>query len=304
MLIATVTHPVPAPPRVARADGKTGRFYTITDPETGASVKYPSVTTILGVISKPALVPWAAREERLATSEAAAELYTELHGKQQLPRSMYLLALEQRLGKTKAHAKQLAKAAEIGSAVHARIEWGLKRLLGQRVGAEPVLEDAALWAFMAYEDWAKAVQLRPRFIEQTVYSRQHQYAGTMDLLADLNAAALLGVLERQGAVDRDLAAWLTARSTVTALIDFKSSKAIYGESFLQSAAYQKALIEMGHGRPDGGLIVRLPKVTTDPGFEVAVVPNARQLMPAFLAARELFNWTFQQELEYQRRTGP
>lgn len=300
MLIATVPQP-PVTSRVSRTDGKTGRFYTITDPDTGASVKYPSVTTILNVINKPALIPWAAREERLATSEAAAELYTELHGKQQLPRSMYLLALEQRLGATKAHVKALAKAADIGSAIHGKIEWTLKRSLGQRVGPEPVLEDAALWGFMAYEDWAKAVGLRPRFIEQTVFSRQHAYAGTMDLLADLDARALLGMLERQGPVGADLAAWLTARSTVTALIDFKSSKQIYGESFLQSAAYQKALIEMGHGRPDGGLIVRLPKVTTDPGLEVAVVPNARQLMPAFLAARELFNWTFAQETAYQAR---
>jgi hypothetical protein len=301
MLIATIPqHPVTAPPRVARADGKTGRFYTITDPETGTSVKYPSVTTILNVISKPALIPWAAKEERLAVSEAAADLNTDPRTPQ-LPRSMYLLALEQRVGKAKAHTKALAKAADIGSAVHSKIEWTLKRALGQRVGPEPVLEEAAEWGFMAWEDWAKAVQLRPRFIEQTVYSRTHQYAGTMDLLADLNAHALLGVLERQGPVTSDLAAWLTSRTTTTALIDFKTGKAIYAEANLQSAAYQRALIEMGHGRPDGGLIVRLPKVTTDPAFEVAVVPNARQLMPAFLAARELFNWTFAQETAYQAK---
>jgi hypothetical protein len=59
---------------------------------------------------------------------------------------------------------------------------------------------------------------------------------------------------------------------------------------LQSVAYQRALSEMGHGRVDGGLIVRLPKVTTDPGFEVVVVPPARELFPAFLAARQLWAW--------------
>jgi hypothetical protein len=288
-------------PRIARTDSQTGRFYTILDRVTGASVRYPSVTTILGVISKPALVPWAAKEERLATSEAAADLYAELHGTQQLPRSMYLLALEQRLGKTKAHTKALAKAAEIGSAIHGKIEWALKRALGQKVGAEPVLVEAAEWGFMAFEDWAKAVQLRPQFIEQVVYSRSNEYAGTMDLCATLDADALLGVLERQGAVDATLGDWLRTRDTVTALIDFKSGRAVYPEALLQSVAYQRALAEMGHGRVDGGLIVRLPKVTTDPAFEVVVVPPARALFPTFLAARQLWQW--QEEAQARRRAA-
>jgi hypothetical protein len=303
MLQTTVTHPVPAPPRVARADGKTGRFYTITNAD-GTSVKYPSVTTILSAaIAKPALIAWSANQERAMVSEAAAELYAELHDKQQLPQSMYLLALEQRLGKVKAHTKALAKAGEIGTAAHAWVEWFLKRELGQRVGPEPQLSDEAMSAAVAFDDFRKEVSLRPRFIEQTVFSRIHQYAGTMDLLADLNAPALLGVLERQGPVDRDLAAWLTARTTVTALVDLKTSKALYAENSLQVAAYITALIEMGHGRPDGGLIVRLPKLTSDPAFEVAVVPNARKLMPTFLAARALWEWQFEHEQLYRQRTG-
>src|SRR5262245_6239857 len=163
MLIAVYDKPQPT---IARADGKSGRFYTILDQVTGASVRYPSVTTILGAaIAKPALINWAASTERVAVSETAADLYAELHGTAQLPRPMYLVGVEQRLGKSKAHTKQLARAAEIGSAGHAEIEWTLKRALGQAVGAEPVLPEAALWGFMAWEDWAKAVALRPRFIE-------------------------------------------------------------------------------------------------------------------------------------------
>ena len=285
MLTTTVSH---AP--ITRTDTARGRYYTILDRVTGESVRYPSVTSILGVINKPALVPWAAKEERLAVSETAADLYADLHGSTQLPRSMFLTTLEHRLGKTKAHVKALAKAAEIGSAVHAKIEWTLKRALGQRIGAEPVLTEAALWGFMAWEDWAKAIALQPQAIEQTVYSRTHAYAGTMDLSATLDAGALLGVLERQGAVDASVGDWLRTRATVTALIDFKTGKAVYPEAHLQSVAYQRALAEMGHGRVDGGLIVRLPKVTTDPGFEVAVVPPAREVFPTFLACRQLWAW--------------
>jgi hypothetical protein len=148
---------------------------------------------------------------------------------------------------------------------------------------------------MVFEDWAKAVQLQPQFIEQVIFSRTHQYAGTMDLCATLDAAALLTVLERQGTVDVTLAEWLRTRNTVTALIDFKSGRAVYPDSFLQSAAYSRALAEMGHGRVDGGLIVRLPKVTSDPGFQVVVVPPARDLFPVFLAARQLWQWQFDEE---------
>jgi hypothetical protein len=287
--------------RITRTDSPIGRFYTIPGAD-GASAKYPSVTTILGAIAKPALVGWAAKEERLMVSEAAADLYADLAASPHLPRSMYTLALEQRVGKAKAHVKVLAKASDIGTATHAAIEWVLKmQLRGALAGMAPALPEAAQLAFVAFQEWARAVALTPHAIEQTVYSRTHQYAGTMDLLATLEARALLALLERQGAVDATLGDWLRARDTVTALIDFKTGKSIYHEAMLQSVAYQRALAEMGHGRVDGGLIVRLPKVATDPGFEVAVVPPARELFPTFLAVRALWEWTYAQECAYQAR---
>jgi len=111
----------------------------------------------------------------------------------------------------------------------------------------------------------------------------------------------LMLLERQGAVADALGDWLRVRETVTAVVDLKTGRAVYPESFLQTVAYQRALAEMGHGRVDGGLIVRVPKVTSDPGFEVAVVPPARQLFPTFLAARQLWQWQF--EADQARRAS-
>lgn len=288
---------------ITRTTSRTGRFYDIPNAD-GTTARYPSVTTILSAaIAKPALIAWSANQERLAVSEAAADLYAETALlAQQLPRSGYLLALEQRLGKTKAHLKELAKAADIGSQCHGLVEWSLKRDLGQSVGPEPRVVDEALWGYMAFQDWAKAVSLTPIMIEQVVYSRTHQYAGTLDLVATLNTRALLAVLEQQGPVEADLATWLAFQTTATAVIDFKTSARIYPESYLQTVAYQRALTEMGHGPVDGGLILRLPKLTTDPGFEVGVAPPARELFPTFLAARALFDWTFAQEQAYQART--
>lgn len=294
----------PSKARILRTDSRSGRFYDIPD-DTGATVRMPSVTTILSAIAKPALVSWAAKEERLAVSEASADLHAEVMAQpqpRQLPRAMYLLALEQRLGTTKAHVKALAKAGEIGTAAHAKIEWVLRRALGQRVGPEPLVPEAAAHAVRAFETWRAAVRLQPHLIEQTVWSRTHVFAGTMDLLATLDGTALLAVLEQQGPVTATLGDWLRATPTVRALIDFKTGKGIYGEAHLQSVAYQRALAEMGHGRVDGGLIVRLPKVATDPGFEVAVVPPARDLFPTFLAARQLWAWQYAQDATWRART--
>jgi hypothetical protein len=286
-------------PRILRTDGRQGRFYDIPNDD-GTTTRMPSVTTILSAIAKPALIGWAAKEERLAVSEAAADLHAE--ARQQLPRATYLLALEQRLGTTKAHVKALAKAADIGTAAHAAVEDAMRRQLGRAIGPPPVLADAALWAFMAFEDFARDVALTPHAIEQTVYSRSHQYAGTLDLVATLNAAALLRRLERQGEVAATLGDWLRQQEAVRAVVDFKTGKSIYAEASLQAVAYERALAEMGHGRVDGGLIVRLPKIVTDPEFEIAVVPPARELFQTFLAVRQLWTWTYEQELAYQART--
>ena len=291
----------PSKPRTTRTDGRSGRFYDVTHSD-GTTARYPSVTTVLQAINKPALVPWAAKEERLAVTEAAADLYAEtVAQRHQFPRATYLLMLDQRLGKTKAHLKTLAKAAEIGTAVHHKIEWALKHQLGQIVGPEPQLVDEGEWAFMAWQDWAKAVRLEPVHVEQVVWSREHAYAGTLDHVVRLDARALLATLERQGHVAANVAEWLAGRETATALVDIKTGRSIYGEASLQSAAYQRAYLEMGHGRVNGGLIVRLPKVTSDPGFEVAVVPPARTLFPTFLAARQLWQWQFEEETAYRAR---
>lgn len=253
-----------------RVDSKLGRFYQV-DEDT-----YPSVTHILQVIGKPALINWAANQERVLVKEAAADLYADLVKlPTPLARTSYLTTLDARIGKTKAHQKELAKAGDIGTEVHALIEWRLRNDLGQATGPEPRVHDDAQWAFMAYEDWAKSVSLKPLFIEQMVFSRVHGYAGTMDLLAEVSGRRML--------------------------VDFKTGKAVYPEASLQNVAYQVALSEMGHGTSEGGLIVRLPKVQTDPAFEVVEVKSVEALFPTFLAVKDVWRWWYEAESAYRAR---
>lgn len=249
-----------------------GRFYDVD------GARYPSVTHILQAIAKPALIAWSANTERAAVTEAAADLYDAWAAQivpPVMPRESYLATLTARLGLVKAHQKELAKAGEIGTQIHKMIEWTMRTAIGADAGPKPVISDKALWAVMAFEDFAKSVNLKPVLIEQTVYSKVHAYAGTMDLLARVN-----GVLT---------------------LLDFKSGKAIYPESFLQSAAYSVALEEMGYVLPATALILRLPKVDTDPAFEVVTVPPAQDLFPVFLATKALWAWTYANEEAYRNR---
>lgn len=261
---AIATFPTPT-----RKDGPSGRFYEID------GVSLPSVTHILQVIGKPALINWAANTERALCLDVAADLYLDLSKTPPMSRASYLATFDGRLGKQKAHKRQLEKAGEIGSQAHALIEWNLRSQLGQKVGPEPRVVDDAQWAFMAFQDWANSVHLKPIFIEQTVFSKTHGYAGTMDLLADVNG--------------------------VPTLIDFKTGKAIYAEAYLQNVAYQQALSEMGHTSAQGGLIVRLPKVQTDPAFETGIVPPVADLFPVFLAVRELWTWWYAQDEAYRAK---
>lgn len=253
-----------------RKDSKSGRFYEVDGD------LYPSVTHVLGCINKPALVNWAANTERTLVSEAACKLYEHCCTlAAPMQRAAFAFNLALMLGKEKAHQKELAKAGDIGTQAHKLIEWTMRTALKAEAGQKPVVSDKALWAFMAFEDWARSVALKPILIERTVFSKVHRYAGTMDLLARVNGAITL--------------------------VDFKTGKGIYPESFLQSAAYSVALVEMGYAMPTAGLIVRLPKVDTDPEFETKEVPPVADLLPVFLATKTLWEWTYANEEAYRAR---
>lgn len=271
------TATLPAPARQVEIKGA-GRHYQI--PTTGAI--YPSVTTILDAVGKPALVPWAANQERTLVMEAAAKLWGELVASSAKPeRSAYVTMLSDRLGKEKAHTKELAKAAEIGTQAHRYIEWTLKKELGQLVtGGTPPMSPKAMLAYQAFNEWRGRVQLMPRRIEQTVWSTTHGYAGTLDLLATMTVNGV----------------------PCPAVLDWKTGKGIYPEALLQNAAYVAALVEMGHAKgPVHGVIVRLPKVDKDPEPEIRIIPPdaQAQLLEVFLAVKRL--WEFLQEQERARQ---
>jgi hypothetical protein len=245
--------------------GDQSRFYRVGDKE------YPSVTTILSCLGKPALIAWAAKIERELVIEVSADLYAACPSKPRMSRTGWITSLNSRLTKEKAHSKELKKAGEIGSEAHAWIEWTIKSSLLYDVGACPVISPAAQIAVGAWERWKNKVSLKPLLCEQAVWSHELGYAGTMDLLAEVNGEVTL--------------------------LDWKTSKAVYSESHLQNAAYRHALREMGLADKMNGMIVRLPKLATDPDFEVVPVTESEEsLMEVFENVLALWKWLNQKEV--------
>ena len=229
------------------------RFYTIH------GHRLPSVTTILDIIAKPALGPWYAKEERRYFETAMLEVLSRPGARDP---EFVLAAVAEAVTGVKAADREKQKAAAIGTAVHAGIEWELRRQLGEDAGPVPRLPEAAAWAVESWKDWARSVTLEPVAIERTVYCLTCGYAGTLDLYARVR-----GVLT---------------------VLDWKSGKAIYPEAFLQNVAYRHAADRLGL-YSEQGLIVRLPKLADDPAWEVMTVPETVTLAD-FLAAGNLWRW--------------
>lgn len=239
--------------------GAKSRFYQVGEKQ------YPSVTTILSVIGKPALVAWSAKVEREMVIDVSADLYLDCPSSPRMSRIGWITSLSSRLTKEKAHSKELKKAGEIGNETHSLIEWSLRASLMEKVGAPPKVSEKAMWAFSAWERWKESVNLKPIMVEFPVWSTTYGYAGTADLLAQIDGKITL--------------------------LDWKTGKSIYRESYLQNAAYRHAVEEMRIAVVEQGIIVRLPKVETDPEFEFQVVPeHPTELMAAFLSFLDGWKW--------------
>jgi hypothetical protein len=129
----------------------------------------PGVTTILGVLDKPALPKWAAKSvaEYVANNRAGVEHLWDM-GERALVDALKSVPWEQR-----------DKAGIRGTDVH---DFAERIVKGEEVDVpeELVGHVESCLAFM--DEW----DIKPVLVEATVASREHQYAGKLDLVADHN----------------------------------------------------------------------------------------------------------------------
>jgi len=128
------------------------RFYTIDGQQ------WPSVTTVLDIIARPALGPWYAKEERRYFEAAMLEVLSKPGARDP---EFVLSAVAEAVSGVKAADRAKQQAASIGTAMHAGIEWALRTWLGEDAGPEPRLPDAAAWAVESWKDWRRAWRSSP-----------------------------------------------------------------------------------------------------------------------------------------------
>jgi len=225
------------------------RFYSIP----GVREYYPSVTTVLGMINKPALGAWQQRVlidslrsswEKKPSFSSAAEEKTWLNN-----------SLAEA---NKKPAEVLDSAANFGTTAHQFID---DHLMKELPPLTSIPEDIRP-VIQGFESWRKQSQLYFIRKDTVVYSHTFKYAGSFDALAKKTADQSLVV------------------------IDWKTSNRIYSEYAYQVAAYAHALEEITGQRVSEAWIVRFDK--EKPLFEVKKVKDLDECFQVFLSALTIF----------------
>lgn len=166
-----------------------GRFYDI------GGERYPSVTTILAAVAKPALGAWAARVTAEYCADAAGELA-------QMDRAEATWLAKG------APARERDAAAERGTAVH--------EIIAERIAGRPGVVTSATAPYLCAFD-RFVVERAPAFAlsEQTVYNPTLGYAGTFDLLVGMGGVDWLIDIKTGKGVYPEVAMQLAAYRAAT-----------------------------------------------------------------------------------------
>jgi hypothetical protein len=239
--------------------------YTLDDkPLTG-------VTTILGVIAKPNLIQWAADMAVKYIKEKSEPLDDGLVGQ---PPSLVRVVTDEVLEEARlAHRKKKEKAGELGTDVHAQVEELIKLALQTDgyIGTHWIRDDHNK-QIKNFIEWAAENNVKFLASEKRLYSTEHWYAGTADIICEIDSKRYVG--------------------------DIKTSSGIYPEAYIQASAYAMALQEMeDNGNPekkllhavkpmfDGVVIVNLRK---DGGFEYRYNYDLEGNFKCFLGALTIY----------------
>lgn len=215
------------------------------------------VTTILGIIGKPGLIPWAVKmaTDYIAKNSLVAEITSpENILKEDIKLPEYIVTEKILEEARTAHTRTRDKAGDIGTLVHECIEDYINRK-----AYNPKISKQAHKMVNNFRDWATDNKVEFLGSEQQVYSEKYFYAGTFDFLCMIAGKTYLG--------------------------DIKTGSGIYPEMFFQCAAYQIAHEEMTGARVDGTIIVNLKKDGTI--TEKRSISNKTN-KEAFLAALTLY----------------
>lgn len=193
--------------------------YTLDDkPLTG-------VTTILGVIAKPALIPWAVKMCADYVEEEVKKIIKKDTWQKEMGDKWADILKQSKL----AWRQKRDKAGDIGTKVHDAIEQFIKH------GTEPKLDKQGMKMFEHFRKWADENVGEWVESEKRLYSKECWFAGTVDMIFK----------------DKEGKTWIG---------DIKTSNAIYPEYYAQMGGYHIAYDEMGNKEPIVGYqVIRIGK---------------------------------------------
>jgi hypothetical protein len=263
-------------------------YYTVD--EDGVKQLAPGVTSVCGTLDKSGpLTQWSAN---MTVELLRQELqpYTNEEGIIQIPSP----AFEELANKARFNYRQISKTAtDIGHIAHDWLEQFIKMMVSKGVSMRDILifpalpeHEKATNCVNAALDWMTLHKFRPVHSERKIYSREWGFAGTLDLTGYVTSCGDPKCCPFEG--------------TIYELDDFKSSRNIYDEYRLQTAAYQYAMTEeFPDEKIQGRRILRLGK--DDGEFESMFVPNEsfEADIDAFLGLLQAFHWN--QQIRFDKR---
>lgn len=165
---------------------------------------WPGVTTITGVLDKPALTRWHREQVAIAAIENAERLVADRDSGNVDAAVAYLLAIR----------TEGTNSRERGTRIHAAMESILRR--------EPVsVEDRDMPAIVGARTWLNEHHVRPIEVEAFLINETLGYGGTCDLIAEIDGETWI--------LD-----WKTSKSVAW------PNGNVYDEMRLQLAAYSRA----------------------------------------------------------------
>ena len=227
-----------------------GHFFDV-EREGMDTVRYGGVTGFLGVINKPALIPWAKREALRMVEE---ELRRRMKGKDKARITLNDKWIAEMLLSAKKEPDKIKDdAAEFGTQSHDYIE---KIIKGEQFEV-PAKFSGPVDAFKKW--W---VESRMEFVmaETAVASTVYKYGGKLDAVGFRDGRYIL--------------------------LDWKTGKGIYDEAALQVGAHANALEETYGIEVKEAIVVRFGK-TLPIEFEVKELLDINRSFGGFLAAKEL-----------------
>lgn len=212
------------------------RYYTIFKKKTGETFRLASVTTITGLLDKPALVYWSAK---VTAEYLALKLEDIKAGELILTKENIPEICKQARFHFNAVKKQ---SASIGSKAHKLIEKYLKKL-----PYEEILKNSpnqVKTAFKAFLRWKKKYKFEVIEAEQTVWHEKYLYAGTLDIVGNIT---------------------IKGKKYLT-IIDLKTSNEVYSDYIMQLASYVKAYEKRKNTKVKKIGLLRLDKDTGIPEY--------------------------------------